>query len=585
MSAATTQQLIARVQQAARKLPGGRQTDALLTYDEVAPQAADDVALNVELGHLCLGMGTPAEAIAHYAIAVEHDPTNAHYLGFLGAAYQQNGQPDRSFEVFNRAMQSNAEMPGVLHGLGIHYMGCSDYARAREHLEKAQRLKPGDAGIRTNLATTLAHLNEHEAALKHAEKALRQDSANPNAHYAVGRVLADLGRIDEAIRHFEKTIRQHRTFGGAYDLLARMKKFTAADQAFIARTEKVLQQGMPPSERRSLHYALGKMYDDCGDWDKAFEHYGAANLLHKQDFDVKREKKRFKKTKQVYNASSLKTFREFGHPSQHPVFIVGMPRSGTTLMERLIASHPLAAGAGELAEIPRIAAQLSNPDDLPRYVANMRANLTSERITEHAESYLNVLRQGHGNADRVVDKLPGNFLHLGLISTMFPDAKIIHAIRHPLDTCLSCFFQNFTSVPWANDFEMIAAVYAFYRDVMSYWHTVLPEGSIIDVEYEQLIEDPEIQGRRLLEFCGLSWDDSLLDFHKEAGVVKTASFWQARQAIYKDSKMRWKNYAAHLGELAGGLSAHLAEDRAELANQGIILGTPSGFARLRKLLG
>lgn len=583
MNVTASKRLFGDLQKANQAVNAGRRAEALLIYDEVLRKATDDIPLHVEMGHLCSNMEQFDKAIEHYSVAVRQDPENAQFLGFLGVAYQQNGQPDEALPILDRAMEKDVEMPAVLHALGIIYMSHSDYVKAKNYLQKAERLKPSDGHVRTNLATTLSHLNEHDPALKHAEKAVKLSPTDPIAHYTLGRILTDLGKMDEAIRRFEKTIRQHKTFGGAYDLLARMKKFTSADQAFIDRTENVLRQGMPARDRRCVHFALGKMYDDCKEWEKAFEHYRQANLLQKKPFDTKHEKQQFKKMKKIFNASSVERHREFGHQSQVPVFIVGMPRSGTTLMERIIASHPLAAGAGELPEFPNVSKVAAPSDNLNQYVAKTQENLTQENLLKLANRYLHVLQQGREDADRVVDKLPGNFFHVGMIATLFPNATIIHARRHPLDTGLSCYFQNFTDVRWANDFNTIGEVHSFTDEVMDYWRHVLPDGAITDVMYEDLVEDTATQGQRLLEACGLTWDEKSLEFHREEGVVKTASFWQARQPIYRTSRMRWMNYATHLGELADALTGATEQDLRAWQEKGVAVSAKSGIGLLKKL--
>ena len=583
MNATASKRLFGDLQKANRAVNAGRRTEALLIYDEVLQQASDDVPLHIEMGHLCSNMEQFDKAIEHYSVAVGQEPENAQFLGFLGVAYQQNGQPEGAFSILNRAMEKDAEIPSVLHALGIIYMSRSDYVQAKEYLQKAERLKPSDGHVRTNLAITLSHLNEHDPALEQAEKAVKLSPTDPIAHYTLGRILTDLGRMDEAIRRFEKTIRQHKTFGGAYDLLARMKKFTSADQAFIDRTENILQQGMPAHDRRCVHFALGKMYDDCKEWEKAFEHYRQANLLQKKPFDAKHEKRQFKKMKKIFNASSLEQYQEFGHQSEVPVFIVGMPRSGTTLMERIVASHPRAAGAGELPEFPNVSQAAAPSENLNQYVAKAQQNLTKENLHKLADRYLHVLMQGREGANRVVDKLPGNFFHVGMIATLFPNATIIHARRHPLDTGLSCYFQNFTDVRWANDFKTIGEIHSFTDEVMDYWQHVLPDGAITEVIYEDLVEDTATQGRRLLEACGLTWDEKSLEFHREEGVVKTASFWQARQPIYKTSKMRWMNYAAHLGELADALTGATGQDLSAWQEKGVPVSSKSGIGLLKKL--
>ena len=195
------------------------------------------------------------------------------------------------------------------------------------------------------------------------------------------------------------------------------------------------------------------------------------------------------------------------------------------------------------------------------------------------------MRQAREHAGRIVDKQPFNYYHLGLISVLFPNATIVHAVRHPLDVCLSCYFQNFTELPWTNDFGSIASFYRLYREFMDYWRKVLPEGKIVDFEYESVVEDPETQGRRLLEACGLRWDAGVLEFYRQEGVVRTASMWQVRQPIYRGSRMRWKNYAGHLRALASDLAEYLQEDREELAEFGIEIPRSSGIGWIRRLTG
>lgn len=577
--------LIAEIRRAAQQLRNGRRAEAIALYEDVVGRAGTDAAVHVALGHLCNEFDAPREAGGHYEIAVEQEPENANFLGHLAVAYLQVGRSDEAFELLVKARAIDPGIFEVMNGLGLYYLNRSNYVQAGECFEKALVLRQNDVAMLTNLATTLTHLDEHERALKLAEKAVRLDPTHPNSHYAVGNILTQLGRPEDAIRHFEKTIRKHKTFGPAYDLYARMKKFSKEDKSFIENTERVLGKGMPARDRFCLHYSLGKMHDDCGEWDKAFEHYSQANLLKKKPFDLKRERRIFKQLRKVYTPSSPAAFRKLGNTTQVPVFVVGMPRSGTTLIERIIASHPEAAAAGELSEIGRITQVLSSQAPLRNYATAVRTNLTTVNATRLAEEYLEVLSQGRQDVARIVDKHPGNYYYLGLIAVLFPKATIIHATRHPLDICLSCYFQNFSHIHWANDFGTIVAVYRLYRELMDYWRKVLPEGKIVDVAYEALIEDPETQGRRLLEACGLSWDTSLLEFYREEGVVKTASLWQVRQPIYRSSRKRWKNYAPHLGELARNLAEFLQDDREELAGFGIDIPKLSRRGWARRLTG
>lgn len=583
VDANTSRQLITDIERANRELRSGRRIEAVLIYEEVAKRTDVDAVVNAALGRLSLSLDGSFQAVTHFQHAVESEPDNSQYLGYLGIALQAEQRMDEAVDAFERAMLGDDNIPAVLNGLGVIYLNRGDYEKAKDLLSKAQQAKPSDGAIQTNLAMTLARINEHQAALKHAEKGLKLNPDNLNAHNTYGKILAESGRVEDAMRHFEKTIRQHRKFGGAYDHLARLKKFTAADRPFVDKAEKVLQAGMPAQDRLCLHFALGKMYDDCQDWDQSFEHYRQANLLKKKDYDIRLEQKLFDQIRKTFNPKTLQQFQTMGNSSALPVFIVGMPRSGTTLMERMIASSDRAAGAGELPEIPRIA-ELIAPTDAPRkFSATARANLTAENIRKYSEDYLHVLRQAGPDADRIVDKLPGNYFHLWLISILFPNATIIFAMRHPLDTCLSCYFQNFSTILWADDLQLIGEVYRFHRAVMEYWKSVLPQGKVVEIQYERLVEEPETHGKYMLESCGLEWRGDGLDHYKNEKIVKTASLWQVRQPIYQSSRMRWKNYAPQVAELAVQLSDYLQDDRDELAAHEIDLAAPSRIGRLKKL--
>ena len=575
MGSSNTEKLVKEVGKAEQALRADRRVDAVLIYENVARRAGADPVVNAALGNLSLSFNNSSQAIGHFQTAVAADPDNPHYLGYLGRALQREGRSDEALEVYGKAMDLDDSIHQVLHGIGTIYLARQDNETAKGYLQQAVQLKPGDGAAQTNLATVLGRLNEHDAALKHAEKGLKLSPEDPVAHYRYGNILAQLGRVDEAVRHFETTTRKHKHFGDAYDYLARLKKFSAADKQFIERAEKVLQQGMPARDRLCVHYALGKIYDDCGEFDKAFGHYSQANLLQKRHEDLKRNSKELRKSlrqiKRLFDASTLRQLADHGNSSSVPVFIVGFPRSGTTLMERMIGSHPGAAGAGELPEMPRLAKQFVPTWDVPLFGRSPLRSLTPESIESAAAAYLDVLRQTARDAERVVDKLPGNYLNVWLISVLFPNATIVHSRRNPLDTCLSCYFQNFSDVLWANDLQLISGMYRFYRELMDYWRQILPDGKFIDVDYEQLVEDPEVHGKRMLQSCGLDWDEESLDFYKKKNVVRTASVWQVRQPIYTSSRRRWKNYAAHVGELAGSLSDFLQEDREELAALGIKL--------------
>jgi tetratricopeptide (TPR) repeat protein len=585
VDASTSRKLLADIDKAHRDLGSGRRVDAVLVYEEISRRKDLDAVMHAALGRLSLALDGTFQAVEHFQAAVEEKPDEAKYLGFLGIALHAERRSEEAAEIFERAMAIDDNIPGVLNGLGVIHTNRGDYEKATELLRKAERAKPSDGAVQTNLAMALAHVNEYDEALKHASKGLKLAPDSINSHYTYGTVLAESGRVDDAVKHFEKTIRQHRMFGGAYDHLARLKKFSKDDAAFMAKAEKVLEKGMPANDRLCLHFALGKMYDDCQQYDHAFEHYRQGNLLKRKNYDIRIATRLFDQIRKSLSAKALQKLQQLGSESDMPIFIVGMPRSGTTLMERMITSSDGVAGAGELVEMPHIAEDVATRDKPRQFSALLRQNLTQDGIKKYAEQYMRVLRQADPTASRIVDKLPTNYLHVWLISILFPRASIIFARRHPLDVALSCYFQNFATIPWADDFTSIAEAYRFHRTAMDHWKRLLPDGKIIDVQYERLVEEPDTYGRQMLESCGLTWSGDGLEHYKKEKVVKTASLWQVRQPVYQSSRMRWKNYAPFLGDLANELSDFLQDDREELARHGIDIPAPSSLGRLKKLFG
>jgi hypothetical protein len=327
---------------------------------------------------------------------------------------------------------------------------------------------------------------------------------------------------------------------------------------------------MPAKERGSIHFALGKIYNDCREWDKAFEHYRLANLITKPAVLDSTPADIFNKTHKFYTKKLTHQVDDFASDSEIPVFIVGMPRSGTTLIEQIIRSHPKGEGAGELNKIDVITNMICPVEKLNSYKQEMNKIINTEKVSEYADTYLKALRHKREGASCIVDKMQDNFILLGLINRLFPRAHIIHLTRSALDIALSCYLMPFRGLHWTTDMDWLVERYSWYRKAMDYWYSVLPKGRIIEMRYEDIIANPEQQIRRLIESIGLEWDPVCLEFYKERGSVSTASFWQVRQPIYKSSSKRWVNYAQHINPLITGLSNYLEDDDiAELQRLGI----------------
>lgn len=581
MNEAETKKLLEQITEAAKFLRGGNRTEALLIYHEVKERSDRNPAVELQLGHLCKEIGDIDEAVMHYEIAVEEVPDNAQLLSVLGTSYLHAHELEKALEALERAVELDPDIVDAQHGLGAYYMRRLDYENAIGPLEHACELRPRDVGVRINLASTLEKLDRHDEALSHINRALQLDNKNPNAHLVMIEILSRTGDMAGAQKQAEKLVRLQPHYGAAYDQLARIRKFSDSDLPLIRQAEKALKKGMPPKERCNLLFAIGKMYDDCGKYEEAFSSYEQANLLRKHRYDIDDDRDLVKALHRAFTAKTIPVLAENGNPSARPVFIVGMPRSGTTLMERIIASHPQGGGAGELPQMVSAGHKMFPNGGRRKSLKQLQDDLSKDRIEEFTTDFLRVLEQAKGDATHIVDKMPGNARFLGLIHVLFPNATIIHAMRHPLDSCLSCYFQNFAELWWTNDLQVIGKEFNLYRKSMDYWKTVLPEGTIIDVQYESLVADPEAEARRMLDAVGLEWDPSVLEFYRKKGVVRTASVAQTRQKIYKSSRARWMNYAEHLGPLVSEIAPHLEEDRELLAENGIELPAgPGWFKRL-----
>ncbi|MEZ5493998.1 MAG: sulfotransferase [Pseudomonadales bacterium] len=429
--------------------------------------------------------------------------------------------------------------------------------------------KPHSLYAHLNLSAATAQLGELDKALQHAEAARRAAPKDVQPYLNLAKILIFMGRKEEAQKQVQKALDIDPLCGPALEQLASLKKWQKTDLPLVEKIEALQQQPMTVRNRGYLHFALGKMRDDMKDYERAFAHFSKANIYGKPSVEKPFDKTLIAQEKALCTQKYLASVPT-DNTSDIPVFIVGMPRSGTSLVEQIIASHPQAAGAGELQEIVRLTRKLFESAD---YRAGKFRNKVPDRATLDGlrDEYLSVLRRHRETAIRITDKMPENFNMLGMIALLFPKARIIHVRRHPLDTCFSCYFQMFEQVYWSYDLEWIAKAYRRYRKTIAYWQETLPPGRIMDVDYETLVQNHEPEVRRILAHIGLEWDPACLDFFNAKNDVRTVSALQVRQPIYQTSRQRWANYAPHVGELANQLAEYLQDDREVLAAHGVVL--------------
>lgn len=391
-----------------------------------------------------------------------------------------------------------------------------------------------------------------EEAIELIEKAIRLNPLAAAYHHNIAGIYRRLGQFDQAETGFRRAIELKPDYGEAYQGLFEAVRCEASEPILSKLSEQLNNTALDGQAQSYMHFAAGKVCDDAGDFKRAFRHYLKGNKLAGKSYDCTQNESFFKDI--IYqNSSELMTMNQgAGHLSDLPVFIVGMPRSGTSLVEQILARHSGVFGAGELHDLRWVieSATRQSPDKRPFPFWLADINPASFRLM--GETYLARL-SAHGKGGqyiRIVDKHPLNFQFLGLIRQILPNAKILHITRDAMDTCLSCFFQNFTKgQDYSFDLRSLGTFYNQYRRLMSHWVSLLP-GSIHEVNYERLLQDPETEIKEMLQFCNLEFEPGCMVFHETQRVVKTASFHQVRQPLYQNLKNRWLNYQRQLQPLA-----------------------------------
>ncbi len=453
------------------------------------------------------------------------------------------------------------DLPVIRNNLGHALAELGMFEPAIAEYRSAVELKPDYAEAVCNWGVALSNLER----LDEAEAKFRRAAAiNPGfagGYHNLAVILKERGRLDEAIRAAKRAIDLAPRNASYYEHLAGIGQFEPGDR-YIEAMEKLARDAasLGAMERIHLHFALARGYEDTGRFDAAFAQLQAGNALRRRHvaYDEAATLGRMDRTREVFSAEFLAARRDAGEPSALPIFIVGMPRSGTTLIEQILASHARVFGAGEINLLDIAAGTLGKALPGAPPFPEMASAMSADDFRRLGASYLERLRQRAPDASRIVDKMPGNFFFAGLIHLALPNATIIHAVRDPLDTCVSCFSILFVNQPQTHDLAGLGRYYRHYRELMAHWRRVLPPQRLLDVHYEELVGDLEGVARRIVTHCGLPWDARCLDFHSTARTVRTASATQVRRPIYRTSVGRWRRYEKFLQPLIAELDGNRA---------------------------
>jgi len=494
-----------------------------------------------------------------YRKAIELRPGYLEAHDNLALLLAGDKRAEDALRVLGRALELDPRRVPTLVAVARVQIGKGSYVQAEQACSAALAVDPHNVAALTAFGEICFDNDRFGEAIAALDTALATDPHAWEARNLYANCLKAVGRLDEARAAFERTLADSPEAYGCYANLADLVEFTA-DDPHLRGMERILAEAENPDSARytPVLFAIGKAYDDIGEYGKAMAHWrrGAAQRRKELDYDEAETLGFFDAIMRLYDADYFADPPFAGVPSPLPVFIIGMPRSGSTLVEQIVSSHPKAHGGGESKDLTRrMGALRGRFPGLPRY-PEMGRRMNAEQYRILAEGYLAAMRATDPAAERITDKLLSNFYFVGMLRVMFPGARFIHTARNPVDTCLSCYSKLFKDdLPHSYDFGELARFYARYQRLMAHWERLLPKEALLTVAYEDVVADIETAARRLIDFVGLPWDASCLAFHESARPVKTASVVQVRKPVYTTSVARWKRYGPDARQLIEELCA------------------------------
>ncbi len=548
-------ELNATIEIALADFASGQVSEALNRLRQIAQDNPESYWPAFLLGTLFARLGQHGEAAAHFHKALSLNSAHVESLKGFALALVELGRFTEA-ESPARALLQQAPEDAIAHVLFSYVCAATDrFEEAIASAEEALRLNPTEVAALLQLAQALILLDRDEDAIAVLTRAKGLEPDNLITNLRLARALKSAGHLNHAREQLEEILIAHPERGEVYYELSEIEKFESQDER-IAAMETALLSGPAPNDAYQLHFALGKAYDDCCDYDKAFSHFAAANALERSavPYDEPATLNRIDRTIEIFSPSLLRRLEGAGDQSDAPIFIIGMPRSGTTLVEQIIASHSEVSAGGEIDIFMPALRDVVARSTTPGLAADL-ARLTAADVTALGSEYVaRVQRLRHGRP-HLTDKQLNNRLFIGLIHAALPNAKIIHCQRDPLDTCLSSYMKPFGGgVGYANDLSSLGRYYRRYEVMMAHWCHVLPPERMLEVRYEDIVDDVEGEARRIIAHCGLEWQPQCLEYYRIKRPIRTASVAQVCQPIYRTSLGRWRPYEAHLAPLISALN-------------------------------
>ena len=535
-----------------------RLEEALASYDRALALNPDLITVIKNRGNVMTALDRTDGALANYDRALALNPGDADAFNGRGNVMKKLHRIREAEEMFRRAILLNPDSAEAHCNLGSVLIDLGKPDQAEAVLRRAVALHPDFAIALHNLGTALIKLDRSDEAVVVIRRAVALHPDLAGAHHNLGVALMELGRLTEAREAAERAVALAPLQLSYLRQLGEIRRYVAGDHHFTALEALANNEAaLSVDDQITLHFALAKAHADIGRPEEEFQRLLAGNALKRSQIDYNEIAVlgEIDRARQVFTSEFVRASEGGGEPSPKPIFVVGMPRSGTTLVEQILASHPQVRGAGELTLFERAIGDVGSAMHKTPAYPEMALQMSGAHFRELGARYLAGIQQLAPAASHVTDKMPTNFLFAGLIHLALPHATIIHTVRDPVDTCISCFSRLFTEVNFQTyDLAELGRYYRHYKALMAHWHRVLPAGRILDVSYEETVADLEGAARRILAHCGLPWDPRCLDFHLTERVVRTASATQVRQPIYTSSVGRWRAYEPLLGPLLAELS-------------------------------
>jgi tetratricopeptide (TPR) repeat protein len=494
-------------------------------------------------------------AIEYSKQLITLNPNNAQAYYILGHSLQEKSEVDEAIIYYKKSLQLNPDIVDAYYNLGTIFQDKKRHDEAIFYYQKVLQINPNDVDAYYNLGCVFQEKEMLDEAIAYFQKALYFNPNLPDAYNNLGTALQNKGQMDEAIGCYKKALQLNPNLSLALLNLITSERLSHDDSKELLKlTQKLIVQDISKNDLLLLYFTMGKLCEKLEIFKESFEYYSFGNKLKRGqfEFNIDSHVDYVSRIIKTFSADFIKQRRSWGSDSLMPIFIFGMPRSGTTLFEQIIASHPKVYGGGESLFFHQIEQNLHSVLKLNELYPECLNFIDGQTTYAIADLYLKKTREVIGlstDYTRITDKNSFNFYHLGLISLLFPKASFIHCQRHPLDTCISIFFHNFaTGNQFAYDLSELGQYYRAYLRLMNHWREVLPI-RIFELKYEDIVQQQEEVSQKLVEFCGLEWDSVCLDFYRNERPVFTASSWQVRRPIYTTSCGRWRNYEEFLEPL------------------------------------